>query len=202
MAHPKCINCDKPAVWHMGPKDQGVLLCLDHAKIAQEIQSQQNEIYERTINMLEAQMWDTVGLPRQAPPFPERKPPVYIRDERTQNMIKIENSGIIGAVNTGTIQSLNVSLTNINQSNKELASAIKSFTEAVIKEPGLTDEQKKEIIEQISVLGQEIEQPKEKQRKGLLKTLMGGIKNSIQTAVTLDSLWSISERLIRVYLGL
>ena len=201
MTRLKCVNCEKPAVWHMGPKEYGILLCLDHAKIAQDIQSQQNEICERQINMLEGHMYDIVGLPRPTLAYPERKAPVVIHQPKIDNSIHIDRS-VVGSVNTGTIQNLEVSMSHINSSNPELAQSFKSFKEAVAKEQGLKPEQKEEILEQLSALSQEMELPQEKRRPGIIKSLIGGIKTGVGALVTLDGLWSISERLIRLYLGL
>jgi len=183
----------------VGPSP-GHPLCVEHYAMLQDAVSKQNEGLERAINMLEGHI-DVVGLPRPTPSFPERKPPVVIHQPKIDNSIHIDRS-VVGSVNTGTINSLDVSMSNINVSNAPLAMSLKHFAEAVAKEGSLSAEQKQEILDQLSALTQEIEQPKERRRTGVVKTLMSGIKSSIQVAVTLDSLWSLAEHLIRACLGL
>jgi len=160
--------------------------------------AKQNEIFERNINMLEGEMWDTVGLPRPAPPFPERKPPVVIQDKRTQNMIHIDRS-VIGAVNTGTINSLEVSMNQISNSDNKLAQALKEFTEAVGKDTVLIETQKREIIEQLSVLSQEIALSKEKRKYSVIKVLMESIRNVAACSKALELLWAGVQKLIEIW---
>ena len=189
----KCTQCDKQAIALWG----GHPLCVEHLTMMQNSFDKQNEAYERTINMLEGQIWDTVGLARPTPPFPERKPPIYVQDKRTQNTIHIDRS-VVGAVNTGTIENLEVSMTHINNSNAELAQAIKNFTESIGREPGLNNEQKQEISDQLAVLVREIGLPKEKRRPGVIKALAGAIKSAVDTYGALHGLWQIIQGIIRM----
>ena len=49
----KCYNCDKNAMYMVGPEDQQYSLCLDCYIKYENIQSQKIADYERQINYLE-----------------------------------------------------------------------------------------------------------------------------------------------------
>jgi hypothetical protein len=138
--------------------DQNVPLCLDcYYKFAQ-IQQQQLENNERMMNYLSDEMDYTVGLPHMGPRFPPRPRPVVVAGTKLHN-INVNNS-VVGTINTGSIGSVDQSITALVQSGEpELAQAIKELSEAVLQSGDLTRNQKNELIESLSTISREAASP-------------------------------------------
>ena len=121
----KCYQCGKPAMFKVGKEE--VPLCLDCNLKLTQMSQMQLEANERMINFLSDQMDYSIGLPVSGPRFPPRKS-IHVGGINLNN-IKVDNS-TIGVLNTGNIESVDVSVTSLQQSgNSQLANAIKLIKE-------------------------------------------------------------------------
>lgn len=188
----KCYQCGKPAMFKVGTKE--IPLCLDCNLKLTQLSTMQLESNERMINFLSDEMDYIVGLPTSGPRFPPRKS-IYVEGVNLNN-IKINNS-TIGVLNTGNIESVDVSVTSLQQSgDNQLAEAIKELTNAVVASTELQNDAKNQLIEIISVISAEATAPPERQRKGVVKVLTEQLKNILQISAQLTQIWSVCGPII------
>ncbi|MGA2678522.1 MAG: hypothetical protein ABSF37_04365 [Sedimentisphaerales bacterium] len=186
-----CSQCGKsPAIYQIA----GHPLCLDCAYKAEQINNMKLTQCMRDINWLMGQMESSVGMPGICGPRYDipKPPPVLNSGDMTFNNINIQKS-TIGAVNTGNIGQIDVSLSNIkNGGNEELASILKEFTEALLRSVELSDSLKNEILEHLSFLAGQATLPELGRKKSVIQTLLSTIERIVSNV---PALIEIFERL-------
>lgn len=138
--------------------EQKTPLCLDCYFKLSQIQQQQIENNERIMNYFSDEMAFAVGLPPMGPRFPPRPQPVVVAGAKLHN-IHVNNS-IVGTINTGSIGTVDQSISALVRSGEPaLAEAIKGLSEAILQSGDLTQNQKNELIESLSVISREAATP-------------------------------------------
>ena len=190
-----CSQCGRPAFFQIG--GQAVYLCLDCNLKLTHIRYMDIEMLERESNYLAEQMEMTIGVRGVVPRYPPRQIKHVINQGDTiLNNIKVENSAI-GILNTGSIQTIDSSVTALNQSGQgELATAIRTLTEAVANTKTVEEEQRSKILEMLSVLASESTLPKEKRRKAAMGPLVVSLAEIIQGIDALGNIWAKYHPLI------
>ena len=186
----RCTQCGKPAVIEMS----GVPLCIDcYAKVEYVNQLRLSRLID-LLNYTSAQIDASIGFgisPRMANFQPQPPPGALFL-----NNISVEKS-TIGTINTGTIQSLDNAITILSdQQQGELAEALKKFTEAIIQNTELTEAARKEVVESLSFLAEQLSKPRDERKSTLVKTLFERIPTLLKTATDLVTLWKQIEPLI------
>ncbi|MGA2171523.1 MAG: hypothetical protein ABSG82_00735 [Sedimentisphaerales bacterium] len=183
-----CSQCGKsPAIYQIADH----LLCLDCAYKAEQINEIKLTQCMRDINWLMGQMEVATGLPGLCGPRYElpKPPPILNSGNLTFNNINVEKS-VIGAVNTGNIGQIDISLSNIkNGGNEELATVLKEFTEAILRSVELTDSLKNEILEHLSFLAGQASLPEPARKKSVIQTLLSTIERVISSIPALIALF-------------
>lgn len=165
----KCYQCDRPAMYQVG--EQNIPLCLDCYFKLSQIQQQQIENNERMMNYLSDEMALTVGLPPMGPRFPPRPQSVVVAGAKLHN-IHVNNS-VVGTINTGSIGTVDQSISALVQSGEPaLAEAIKGLSEAILQSGDLTQNQKNELIESLSVISKEAATPKDARQNTVALSLL------------------------------
>jgi len=192
----RCSQCSKTAIFSVG--EGKVPLCIDcYLKLQQAIELQDRRLKEE-LNYLTDSIEATVGLYGILPRYPIPKP-IVRQGPVTLNNITVDRS-TIGSINTGEIVNLDVAITSISKSgNENLVKALKEFTQAVIEEKKLNDIIKNQIIEQLSFLANQVNTPKERRKKGIIKAVLSEIRNNISTVAGLVVLW---EKLYPLFKGI
>ncbi len=121
----KCHNCGKPAI--VTYNNGKLALCLD---CNLKFQQAQELIFRRNVKMLNyltTEIEAVGGLPRLFPRY-KVSSPVYHKGDLILNNINIQNSNvscsprgaghIVGAINTGNVESIDVSLTFLKEQRK------------------------------------------------------------------------------------
>ena len=104
--------------------------------------------------------------------------------------IKLDSS-TTGALNTGNIQSVDASITNLKQGGKEqLANALVTITDSVIASTDLQDKTKDELIEILKYISSEATAPPGQQRKGITKSVIKKFEDTISVSAKLTQLWA------------
>jgi hypothetical protein len=117
------------------------------------------------------------------------------------NNIKIDNS-VVGAINTGNVKSIDVSLTNLHNAGRDDASAaLKSLTEAILGEASMDITLKNEMVEQVAFLSEEATRRPEDRKPGMIKTALGAISQGAGTVVSVSQAWQAAEPIIRSIFG-
>ncbi len=188
---PKCSQCGKPAVGLIGNQP----LCVDHYTKMAEIMQKQNDQLVGAMNYLTDLMEAQVGLSGVLPHI-EIPRPIYNRSNTTVNKVTIDRS-IVGAVNQGTVDNIEVSLNHIQQQQgDQLADAIKELTEAIAKDSSQELAARDELLQVLQVLASQAVQPKERRNKGLIKSLLGTLNSTLSSISTLAKLWEKFEPIL------
>jgi|APSaa5957512622_1039677.scaffolds.fasta_scaffold134341_1 hypothetical protein len=104
--------------------------------------------------------------------------------------IKLDSS-TTGALNTGNIQSVDASITNLKQGGKEqLANALVTITDSVIASSDLQDKIKDELIEILKYISSEATAPPGQQRKAIAKSVIKKFEDTISVSAKLTQLWA------------
>lgn len=196
----KCCNCEKAAV--LTQKNTNTSFCLDCWEKYCRILTAQNAESTREINHYYALAEAMVGLPLGTFPRLEtpRAPTIHTGDV-TLNSIKIDKS-VVGSINTGEIQNLNVALKNVQVGGDEpLAKSLRDFADAVLTEKNLSDQDKNKIIEHTSFIAEQAALPKDQRKPGIIRMVVSDISNLITISGVLPSLWSHAQPLIQALLS-
>lgn len=193
----KCSQCDKPAVVYYG--DSG--LCVEHHLMMQQAAYLQQSMLAAQVNQIRAEIEAGTGMLVRLPRIEIPKPP-FIGDSLTLNNISVAGS-TIGAINTGTIQSLDVSITLMrNRGESELAAGVKELTEAILKSNEVQESAKNEITEQLAYLVAQVTAEKNNRSMGVVKSILAGIRNSISVATSLLAIWDKVQPLFQSAFGI
>lgn len=180
----KCSQCGKPAIMVVGE----IPLCVDCNLKLQQAMQMQNDRLVNHMNYLLESMESTVGLPGIFPRYRTSQPFIH-QGPITFHNINVDKS-VIGVINTGNVKQIDLVMDKIKiAGNDDLAKALKEFIEAVISETTLTRDIKNELIEQMTFLASQMSMPKNEQKKGIIKSVLSAIKDTISTISPLVVLW-------------
>jgi hypothetical protein len=177
-------------------------LCLSCYHTFMTINQQKIEETERMLNYLAGQVEASVGMPLGLPRFPERRAPILAHQIGGMvTNIQFSNS-VVGAINTGTIEHLQVSLSQISTGeSRELAEALARFVEEAAASEELSPEQKNELAEQTDFVAEQVSLPKEGRRLAAVKAVLGTMKDTALTVTALGAAWDRIEPLLRAVFG-
>lgn len=177
----KCNQCGKATL-------NGMSLCVDcYSKFMGAMSQQYNMLVQFENSWLDnaETLVGVRGLyPRQQP----IQPLVVNQGNTTINNLNLDRT-TIGLLNTGTVENISSTISIISVENPEIAQTIKGFVEEVSK-ASLSQEEKRQILEQLSFISTEIKKPKEKRNSSVVKALMSVIGQTISTTSSLLNIWN------------
>jgi hypothetical protein len=106
--------------------------------------------------------------------------------------INIHNSTVGNVVLDSHVANITASVNAVAQhgvSGAEFASAIKQIVEATTAEKGLSDQQKKDILESFEAISEQAELPAEKRKMAVVRPVLEAIPKLLGSASALVSLW-------------
>jgi hypothetical protein len=119
----------------------------------------------------------------------------------TYNNIKVDNS-VIGAINTGEIKQLDVSIDYLkNKGHEELAQQIQELTETILNWQEKDDILKGQLLEQLNFLIAEAKLSKEKRKYGIIKSILHGMKDTLALIPTAILIWDKIQPILNKILG-
>jgi len=184
----KCHNCEKNAMYWVGPEGQELPLCLDCYIRDQDMCLRTMQAKERVANVLSAHLGHIFRMPNTPPLFPEPRPGVNIGDVVLNN-IQVSNSEI-GVLNTGTIQNVDATLTVLKQgADAELAEAIAAVSEAVIKCGEIAAGSKNEVLEFLYTISSQAVAPPQKRMTAVVKALVTKLSDILGGVGAVAGLW-------------
>jgi hypothetical protein len=182
---PTCQQCGRPAVVEY---QGGLRFCLDCNLKYQQAQEMILDRMEREHNRLLDEMDMISGIPSTGGRYPERRPPVTMTG--TFNSIRIDRSNV-GVVNTGSIQSVQVSLAGIERGgNASLAAALKELTEAIINSTELQPAQKNDAVQMLDIVAADAARPPEERRPAAMRAVLSGVAEIVKVGASLATLWA------------
>ena len=188
----ECTQCGKPAVVNHG----GHPLCVDHHLRMQQAGYLAGSMITAQLNRISEDISHAMG--GLVPPIKMEIPrPPFVGDTFTLNNINVSNS-TIGAINTGTVQNLDASITLLESVEKRaLASAVKDFAQELIDNPELAASIKDEVAEQLELVLSQVQAKADERRAGTIKSVLSGIRSSVGAVASLVATWDKLEPLLR-----
>ena len=130
----------------------------------------------------------------QVPDLPT-PPPVF-------NNIRIDRS-TVGAINTGTIHTIDVAITTMEHSgNTQVSHALTQFTQAVADDNSLSEIDKKELLEQVAYLSEQAAAGARDRRPGMIKAVFEGITKMAAATPVLITAWSALKPFLLAHFGI
>lgn len=197
----KCYNCPKLAMYSVGPKGEEVPLCLDCYVKWVNAQVRQHEMLERQMEraLADMEMVSGVSLPRRQ--LPERKTIIHT-GEITLNNINVSN-GQVGVLNTGTVESLDSSLTVLNsEGSREIAQTVQKLSEGVISSDELSNAQKNQILELLGTLSEEAIAPPEKRKSAVAKAVLTELSGALSGIAVLANAFQKARPVLAQVFGI
>jgi len=137
----------------------------------------------------------TGGLPLEIPKL------VLHHQLVTFNNIRADHS-VVGAINTGQAQAIDVSLSCVKQiADPALSELFQQFAQAVSDSRELDQATRKAIIEQLSFLISQLLAKPEQKRAAIVGAVLKSIKEALLAFSGLATLWETLEPLLRQVLG-
>jgi hypothetical protein len=124
------------------------------------------------------------------------------QDMTTANapVFNITNSSV-GAINTGHVHQIEVSLNHLHQAGKDDAgAALKALTEAIL-DAQLATEQRDELIEHVAFLGEQATAVPADRKLGMIKRTMETLTQSAGTVSAIAGAWQAAEPIVKSLFG-
>ncbi len=188
----QCSQYQRPAI----VKLNNIPLCVEHYVRLQCVNTEQQRMLAALMNYELDSIDEIIGIPSYAR---IRMPqPVVNTGNTTVNQLNIDRS-VIGVLNTGTIQNLNATISAIQSVDPNLTNELKKFIEAVSQNTELSQEFRKEVIEQLSFLASQIFAQKEKRNSSVIKTVFSSIGTTLSAVNSLLGLWEKLKPMLERY---
>lgn len=182
----KCYQCNNNAIYQVGPEK--IPLCLHCYALMQQSMERKDEAIKEEINYLQDSIDAMFGF-STGPRYPTKRPVLLSGGTVNHNHIAINNSQV-GIINTGNIDNLNQTIDSLYAaSQKELAENVKNFSNVILAEKSLTDDQKTQVLESLDVITKELFQKPENRRKTVADTLFDKISKTVQLAANALAIW-------------
>jgi hypothetical protein len=195
---PQCSQCDRPALLSVG----GQNLCVHCNAILQDSVYKQQVMNVAMMNLAMDEMDAAVGFPGSSPriELPQTSTIIHGGDMNIHN-INVTDS-VVGAINTGNVKTIDVSIDHLKQSNNEdVAEALRQMTEAILGEPSLNDSGKNEMIDQITYLATQAQIGEQDRQKGTIKAVFGNLKEAVGAFHTLNDVWGLVKPVLSAFFG-
>ncbi len=163
-------------------------LCLHCFSKIQQMEAQQQADRMVMMNYLLDSIDQTTGIPSSARfrvPQPVINNRPVIQQKNMTNNIKIDNS-VVGAVNTGTINSLNQSLNTVDP---KLANALKLFSESVLVAAELDDKEKTAVLENAAFVTEQVGIPADTRKTSMIRNAYQAIRETVSVSASLTTIW-------------
>jgi len=193
----KCDQCGKPALVSVSKHP----LCVSCYALLQQTETAHIEANNDRLRLLSAQMNHQMAQMEMATGIPLGLNRVQIPQRpgnqyNTVHSVKVDG-GTVGAINTGEVQSIAVAIgASENRGNKELAEALRAFTDELATAQIDTDK-KREISEQMGALSEELTKPAEARRRAVVGPMLDGLSKAVTVSNGLVTLWGKLHPLLK-----
>lgn len=179
------------------PQGNNVVYCVDcHYKTSQVRLASMNHA-AAMINYLGGSMDEIFGLP---PRNRINVPQPNYRIDGTSNTINISNS-IVGAVNTGVINTLNNTLENAAVNSPELVNQIKEIAQGIGSNSELGDKFKEASLEALTYLTDQSQRPVIQRNRSMVMAAVETVKTAIGSVADLITLTPLLADIANKVLG-
>jgi hypothetical protein len=139
---------------------------------------------------------DIVGLPSTGGRIYIPPPPAINAGQTTYNNIQVDNS-VVGAINTGNIEKLDVMMSVMRDANnQELADALQQLTQAILDTPDLQPNDKDFALEWLSFLSNQALTQETERQPTIGKTAIATLERILSNTGSIASIWSAVKPLL------
>lgn len=150
-------------------------------------------------NLAAAQMDDVTGY---ISPTPRMQVPDMPRAPITYNNINVDNS-VVGAINTGEAQKIDVNLTVLEQAGSRQAhDALSNFTQTVIDNQELDTAKKNEVLELVRAITDQSVAKAEDRKPSVIKALCTQVTSIAGAVGAVATAWQHAEPIVKSLFGL
>jgi hypothetical protein len=184
-----CAHCKKPVVTHIN----SVPLCVDCYYKFEVARTLEFRMLAINANHASAEMASIIGVPNS---FPKMQVPDIPKGPPILNNIKIDNS-VVGAINTGTVQSIDVNISRLEQSgNDQVSEKLKTLTQAIANEPSLGDRDKNHLLDQVAYLSEQATSAAKDRKPGMIHAAFAAVGQTATTVAAVATAWKAAEPLL------
>lgn len=189
-----CGQCSRPAIVAVG----GAALCVDCYYRFEVARTLNFRIAAIGMNHAAAEMDAVTGLRNftrriQVPDIP--KGPAIL------NNIKIDNS-VVGSINTGNVQSIDVSVTVLKEAgNGKISDALKALAEAVANSHAISAADRDAMLDQVAYLSEQAAAAAKDRRPGMIKAAFSSITQGATAVSAIATAWATAEPLLKTCFG-
>ena len=189
----RCHQCDRPAIWDTG---EGKVLCLSCAKELQSMQHRQLLFCAAMANQALDDMDAVVGMRLSGGRMPVKEIALAMTEKSVLNNIHITNSSV-GVLNTGDLARIDAVITLTKSTDVEtIGTQLKMLTQSIVDSPDLNQAQKKEMLDLVETLGEQVVGPR---KPSVIKTLLQSIEDR---AKGIAAIFSVAQSLTAAIRGL
>jgi hypothetical protein len=171
----------------------GLPLCVDCNLKFQQAQALIHQRHATMVNFLLGEAESVVGLPGLYTRMEIPKPTNIRTGPMTFNNITVSKS-VVGAINTGSIQELDVAMDQVRVGGyPEVAGALKLITQAVLDAQDLTPKSKNEILEHLSFVGTQATLPQDNRHKAVGCTVLETVERLLNASASAAALWPMAK---------
>jgi hypothetical protein len=195
----RCHQCERPALWNVG--ENGPALCLECMHKLQQIQNAQFVQNAAMLNLAMGEMdavGELFGVPASSRLIPVAAIAQSMRGKTVLNNISINNS-TVGLVNTGDLAKIDAAITLTRDTDAEAIGAqIQKLTQAIIDSGELTPDQKKEMLDLVQALADQVVRER---KPSVMNALLTAIKERTEGAANIVTVVQGLAELIRGLFG-
>jgi len=194
----RCYQCPKPAFYHVA--DEEIPLCLDcwhkwqHGAYMQFLQN------AAMMNQAADDMDMITGLGRMGGRIPVAELAKAMQKGSVQNNIRITNS-TVGVINTGDLARIDAVITLTKDTDVEqVGTAIKAVMEATINAQDIEVATKKEIVELVQSLAEQIVGSQGSRKPSVIMTLVRAIEERAKGVVAISTVaHTLYELVVKIF---
>jgi len=109
---------------------------------------------------------------------------------------------MVGSINTGAVQTIDVSITYLKNAGSDKASiALKELAETIANDATCPDTEKNQMLDQVAFLGEQAVAGAKDRRPGLIKATFAALSNAASSVSALADAWVKAEAVIKPLLG-
>lgn len=190
-----CGQCSRPAIVGVN----GAALCVECYYRFEVARTLGFRIAAIGMNHAASEMDAITGLrnitPRiQVPDIP--KGPLIL------NNIKVDNS-VVGSINTGNVQSIDVSVTVLRDAgNDKISNALMGLAEVIANSHDIRAPDKDSLLDQVAYLSEQAVAAAKDRRPGMIRAAVTSIAHGAATVTAIATAWAAAAPLLKTYFGI
>lgn len=189
-----CSQCQKLGITAVN----AMLLCVDCFYKFEVARTLGLRIAAIGMNHASAQLDHMSGLPNftpriQVPEIP--KGPIIL------NNIRIDNS-VVGSINTGNVQSIDVSITYLKEAgNEQISVALETLAEAIANTIAIPVLDKDRLLDQVAYLSEQAVASAKDRRPGMIQAAFASITQAAGAVAAVATAWAAAAPLLKAQFG-